>query len=48
METFDLGISFVWEYDTDFIALIEETLQAEGLSTFIVQEQNISEVSERF
>ena len=48
METFDLGISFVWEYDTDFIALIEETLQSEGLSTFIVQGHNIFEVTERF
>ena len=48
METFDLGISFVWEYDTDFISLIEETLQAESLSTFIVREHNIFEVTERF
>jgi hypothetical protein len=48
MEIFDLGISFVWEYDVDFIELIEQTLQSEGLSTFIVKEHNIPEVTERF
>lgn len=45
MEIFDLAIAFVWEYDTDFINLIEKNLQEEGLSTFIIREHNIDEVT---
>ena len=47
MEVFDLGLAFVWEYDTDFINLIEEILHKAGLSTFVVQGHNIDEVTEK-
>ena len=47
METFDLGLAFIWEYDTDFINLIEGTLQKAGLTTFLVQEHNVYEVTEK-
>jgi len=47
MEIFDLGLAFIWEYDTDFINLIEETLQKAGLTTFLVQEHNVYEVTEK-
>ncbi len=47
MEKFDLGLAFVWEYDKDFIHLIERDLQANGLTTFIIGEHNIYEVAER-
>lgn len=47
MEIFDLAIAFVWEYDTDFVDLIEKILQEEGLSTFILKEHNIHDVTER-
>lgn len=47
MEIFDLAIAFVWEYDTDFVDLLEEILQEEGLSTFLIKENNISEVTEK-
>ncbi len=47
MEIFDLAIAFVWEYDADFVDLIEKILQEEGLSTFIIKEHNIHDVTER-
>lgn len=47
MEVYDLAISYVWEYDTDFINLVEEIFHQEGLSTFIISEHNIDEVLER-
>ena len=45
MEKFDLGLAYLWEYDKDFIDLVEEELQSYGLSTFIIGEHNIHEVT---
>ncbi|RPI69630.1 MAG: hypothetical protein EHM47_13325 [Ignavibacteriales bacterium] len=45
MEIFDLAVSYVWEYDVDFVELIEQILQEEGLTTFIIKEHNIEEVT---
>jgi len=47
MEKFDLGLAFVWEYDDDFINLIEEIFRNAGLSTFRISDYNINEVKER-
>jgi glutathione synthase/RimK-type ligase-like ATP-grasp enzyme len=47
MEKFDLGLAFVWEYDVDFIALIEEAFQKAGLSTFLISYYNISEITDK-
>jgi hypothetical protein len=47
MKKFDLGIAYVWEYDDDFIALIEEAFHDAGLSTFQVCYHNIHEVTQR-
>ena len=47
MEIFDLAIAFVWEYDDDFVSLIEQALQQEDLTTFIVKEHNIKEVTSK-
>ena len=47
MEIFDLAIAFVWEYDDDFVSLIELALQQEDLTTFIVKEHNIKEVTSK-
>ena len=44
MEIYDLAIAYVWEYDTDFINLVEEKFHEQGLTTFIVSEHNIDEV----
>src|SRR3972149_3960068 len=47
MLVFDLGIAFVWEYDDDFISLIESSLQKAGISTFTISYHNIREVTEK-
>jgi hypothetical protein len=47
MEVYDLAIAYVWEYDTDFINLLEEKFHDEDLSTFIISDHNIDEVLER-
>ncbi len=46
MEIFDLGLAFVWEYDKDFIDLVEQICQASGLTTFIVGEHNVQEITD--
>ncbi len=47
METFDLAISFVWEYDVDFVNRIEQILQAKGLKTYVIRKHNIAETIEK-
>jgi len=47
MEQFDLGLAYVWEYDVDFIALIEDVMHNAGFTTFQVSYHNIKEVTER-
>lgn len=44
MKKFDLGIAYVWEYDEDFIQIIERTLQNAGLQTFLIHNYNFNEV----
>lgn len=46
MEKFNLGISYTWEYDQDFIDLIENIFQSNGLSTYIIKEHNVSDATE--
>jgi len=46
MERFDLAISYTWEYDEDFIHLIEDVFHNNNLSTFIISSHNINEVTE--
>lgn len=46
INTFDIAVSYVWEYDKEFVDLIENILQSYGLSTFIISEHNIKEVTE--
>ena len=47
MEKFDIGLAYVWEFDKEFIDLIESNLQIHGLTTFIIGEHNVHEVGER-
>ena len=47
MEKFDLGIAYVWEYDEDFVNLIEKTLQESGITTFRISYNNIEEVTRK-
>lgn len=43
---FDFAISYLWEYDEEFVRLTEKTLQHFGLTTFVITEDNISDVTE--
>ncbi len=43
---FDLAISYKWEYDEEFVNLIEEIFQKDGLKTFIIRELNLPETIE--
>lgn len=45
MKIFDLGIAFVWEYDDDFVFILEDTIQKAGYSTFKIDYKNFSETS---
>ena len=47
MLTFDLGIAYVWEFDEEFVSLIEKILQQSGLTTFRVTDKNVFEVTEK-
>lgn len=47
MHTIDLGIAYVWEYDEDFVNLIESTLHSANLSTFLIKEDNIKDITEK-
>jgi hypothetical protein len=44
MKIYDLGIAFVWEYDDDFVFMLEDTLQRAGYSTFRIDYKNFPEV----
>lgn len=47
MEIFDIAFAFVWEYDTDFFRHAEHKLQQRGLTTFIIGDHNIEEITDR-
>jgi hypothetical protein len=47
MNTFDLGIAYVWEFDQDFVSLIESSLQFSGLTSFLIKENNVKEITEK-
>ncbi len=47
MEIYDLALAYVWEYDDDFINLVEDRFREAGLTTFIISEHNINEVLEK-
>jgi hypothetical protein len=44
METFDLGLAYVWEFDDDFIKLIETILARNNISTYRISYHNFKEV----
>lgn len=46
MKIFDLAIAYKWIYDVEFVELIEEIFQDEGLSTFLISDFNLKEVTE--
>ncbi|MCX7875850.1 MAG: hypothetical protein N2321_06745 [Melioribacteraceae bacterium] len=44
MEHFDLAISFTWEYDSDFVELIEDYFQYYELKTYLIKPDNVTDV----
>lgn len=44
MKIFDLGLAYNWEYDVDFVDMIEKNLHKNGLSTYVVHSNNVDEV----
>lgn len=47
MQTYDLGLAFVWEFDDDIINMIESKLQKAGLTTYKIGYHNLFEVTEK-
>lgn len=47
MEKYDLGLAYVWEYDEDFMDLIEATLHKSRLTTFRITNHNIFEIIDK-
>lgn len=47
MEKFDLAIAYTWEYDEDFIWLVEEMFHQAQLTTFLIKPFNVFEITER-
>ena len=47
MERYNLAIAYTWEYDEDFVAMIEEQFHELHLATYKVKVENVYEVTER-
>ncbi|HEX2868823.1 MAG TPA: hypothetical protein VHO03_17415 [Ignavibacteriales bacterium] len=47
MEKFDLALAYTWEYDEDFIRLIEEMAHQFQISTYLIKEDNVFEVIDK-
>lgn len=47
MEIYDIGLAYVWEYDDDFIELIESAFHKAGLTSFRITAWNINEITDR-
>jgi len=47
MEKFDLALSYLWEYDDGFLSLVENIFHDAGLSTFLISDYNIHDVTEK-
>lgn len=43
MKKFDLAISFIWEFDQEFIQILEKIFHKNNLSTYIISEHNLDE-----
>jgi hypothetical protein len=47
MLKFDLAVSYVWEYDVEFIQMIESMFHENGLTTFIISDYNVKNITEK-
>ena len=46
MHRFDLAISYTWNYDKEFVNLVENIFQSAKLKTFVIERFNVQEVIE--
>jgi hypothetical protein len=46
MESYDLAIAYDWEFDVEFVSVIEKIMHQFGISTYVITYKNISEVTE--
>ena len=44
---YDLAMAWTWEYDGEFVSVIEETARQHGLTTYLIQRHNLAETLER-
>lgn len=44
---YDLAIAWTWEYDREFIAIIEDAAKHQSITTFLIQRHNIGEILEQ-
>jgi len=44
MHSYDLAIAYKWEYDNEFVELIENSFQRSSLKTFVIGKFNLAEV----
>lgn len=47
MKTFDLAIAYVWEFDQELVNSIDSHFQKNGLTTFVISDHNIANVTEQ-
>lgn len=47
MDHYDLAIAFTWEYDIEFVDLLESIFHKSSLTTYIVREFNVHETIEK-
>ncbi len=47
METVDLGIGWEWEYDADFVFVLDQSCLEAGLSSYLVHSHNVLETWEK-
>ncbi len=44
----DIGIAWVWQYDREFVEIIEGAAQSSGLTTFRLERHNVTDFTEAF
>ncbi|MGK9476975.1 ATP-grasp domain-containing protein [Melioribacter sp. OK-6-Me] len=47
MTKYDLAISYIWEYDIEFVQLIEKIFHENKLTTFLISYHNVEEIIEK-
>ncbi|MCU7496947.1 MAG: hypothetical protein HF314_09105 [Ignavibacteria bacterium] len=47
MEKFDLALAYTWEYDEDFIRLIEDMARGLQITTYLMREDNVFDVIDK-